>query len=89
MKADEIDKIIAEALEADRKEKGKRNRRTSNRDVMGIVRKVLNTVFMIGFVAAIVIYFALPEQRLLFFSVGFGALVINLIEFFIRFVLLK
>lgn len=89
MKADEIDKIIAEALEADRKEKGKRNRRTSNRDVMGIVRKVLNTVFMIGFVAAIVIYFALPEQRLLFFSVGFGALVLKLIEFFIRFVLLK
>ena len=31
------------------------------------------------------IYFALPEQRVLFFSIGFGAVALKLIEFYLRF----
>lgn len=88
MKSDEIDKIIAEALEADKQSpNGHRHRRRSKSDTLLTVRKVLNVVFMVGFVAAIIIYFALPEQKPLFYSVGFGALFVKIIEFFIRFML--
>lgn len=96
MKTNEIDQIIAEALEAD-KNKGKEvadgaHRRHGTRSLsthranrIATVRKILNVVFMIGFVAAVVIYFAMPEQRTLFFCVGFGAMIIKIIEFFLRF----
>ena len=96
MKTEEIDKIIAEALEAE-KNKGKnstegshrrhgtRSLTTSRSDKVVKVRKILNIVFMLGFVAAVVIYFAMPEQRMLFFCVGFGAMLIKIIEFFLRF----
>jgi len=40
---------------------------------------------MIGFVAAIAIYFLLPEQRALFFGVGFGAILLKVVEFVLRF----
>jgi hypothetical protein len=40
---------------------------------------------MLGFLAAIVIYFVLPEQRVLFFCVGFGAIALKLVEFYLRF----
>ena len=46
---------------------------------------MLNILFMIGFLAAIIIYFAMPEQKALFFSVGFGALILKIIEFALRF----
>ena len=46
---------------------------------------VLNIVFMAGFLAAVIVYFALPENRVLFFSLGFGAILIKLVEFFLRF----
>lgn len=84
MRQDEIDQIIAEALE---KEKGKsRWHRPSKRsERIRQVRNVLNVVFMLGFVAAIVIYFLLPEQRTLFFCVGFGAVALKVVEFILRF----
>ncbi len=84
MKQEEIDQAIAEALA---KEKGKsRWHRPSRRtERVRQVRQVLNVVFMIGFVAAIAIYFLLPEQRALFFGVGFGAILLKVVEFVLRF----
>ncbi|MBQ0104304.1 MAG: hypothetical protein KBS99_09080 [Prevotellaceae bacterium] len=90
MKTDEIDKIIAEALEADKHPDSHRRHNgrslTSSRSSKILTaRKVLNTVFIIGFIAAVVIYFALPDQRMLFFCVGFGSMLIKIVEFFLRF----
>lgn len=84
MKSNEIDQIIAEALEAEKQGHHHRRRKP---DTVSIVRKVLNVIHIVGFLAAVVIYFAWPEQRLLFFCVGFGAILIKLVEFFIRFML--
>jgi len=85
MKADEVDKIIAEALEKDRQERGRHRGKRSKHDRILTARKVLNIVFMAGFLAAVIVYFALPENRVLFFSLGFGAILIKLVEFFLRF----
>jgi hypothetical protein len=62
MKQEEVDQAIAEALA---KEKGKsRWHRPSRRaERVRQARQVLNVVFMIGFVAAIAIYFLMPEPR--------------------------
>lgn len=87
MKSNEIDQIIAEALEADKQGHDHHRHGTKKADTVGTIRKVLNVVFMVGFLAAVVIYFAWPENRLLFFCVGFGSVFIKLIEFFIRFML--
>ena len=87
MKSNEIDQIIAEALEADKHGHDRHRRSRHKTDTVAVVRRVLNITFMAGFVAAVVIYFAWPEQRMLFFCVGFGAIFIKLIEFFIRFLL--
>lgn len=81
MKSDEIDDIIAKALE----ENNHHRSRGSKKDKVKTARKVLNIIFMVGFIAAVIIYFALPEQRGLFFCVGFGALAVKIVEFFLRF----
>jgi hypothetical protein len=85
MKADEVDKIIAEALEKDRQQHSRRRSTNSKRDNIQTARKVLNIIFMVGFLAAVIIYFALPDNRVLFFSVGFGAILIKIVEFILRF----
>ena len=85
MKADEVDKIIAEALEKDRQQRSHRRSGRSKKDAIQTVRKVLNIIFMIGFLAAIIVYFAIPENRILFFCLGFGAMLIKIVEFFLRF----
>ena len=46
---------------------------------------IVNIVFMIGFVAAIIIYFVYPDNKPLFFCVGFGAMLLKITEFFLRF----
>lgn len=84
MNAEEIDKIIEESLAEGRRHKGKpidgdRQRRLKR------VRMILNTVFMIGFVAALVLYFVLPGNKTAFFITGFGALLVKVVEFIIRF----
>ena len=50
------------------------------------IRKILNTVFMIGAVATIVLYFMKTEDRLntAFFTVGISSLVIKIVEFILR-----
>ncbi len=84
-----MDKVIADAV-AESKKQSKWHRpekkRFSPEKVMQI-RRVLNMLFMIGFVFAIVIYFAFPDHKVLFFSIGFGSMIIKIIEFVIRFTL--
>ncbi len=84
MNADEIDKIIAESV-AKSKGKSRWHRPQRRTRDLTAVRTLLNMLFLIGFVAAVIIYFAMPEQRTLFFSLGFGALLLKIIEYIIRF----
>jgi hypothetical protein len=87
LKTDEIDKIIAEAVNESKKQsKWHRPGKGSSTSIL-TARKILNTVFMVGFVLALFVYFAFPEQKVLFFSIGFGAIIVKLIEFYFRFVL--
>lgn len=86
MKQDEVDKIIADAVAESRKtRRGKWHKEGSSSNSIQTVRKVLNWAFMLGFLAAVIIYFALPEERTLFFCVGFSAIVLKLVEFYLRF----
>lgn len=85
MKTEDIDKIIAESLEKEKKTSKWHRPEKKKSDKMGQVRQVLNAVFMLGFLAAIIIYFAMPENRTLFFCVGFGAMAVKIVEFIIRF----
>ncbi len=85
MKSDEIDKIIAEALENDRKGKLKGKRVGRQSDGIRTARKILNIVFMVGFVVAVAVYFVFPDQKVLFFSIGFGSMLLKIIEFYLRF----
>ena len=84
-----MDKLIADAV-ADSKKNSKWHRpegKGMSREKVERMRRILNAVFMIGFVACVIIYFAFPENKVLFFSVGFGAMIIKIIEFVIRFML--
>ena len=86
MNQQDVDKIIAEAVAESKKEsRQKWHKGKSSSDSVTTARRVLNWIFMIGFVAAVVIYCALPDQKVLFFSVGFGAVVLKLVEFYLRF----
>lgn len=86
MNQEDVDKIIAEAVAESKKDSRKKwHKGKQSNDSIMTARKVLNWVFMLGFIAAIVIYFVLPEQRVLFFSIGFGAIVLKLVEFYLRF----
>lgn len=87
MNQEDVDKIIAEAVAESKKESQKKWHRGNGsvKDGLTKVRNILNWVFMVGFVAAIVIYFVFPDQKVLFFSIGFGAIVLKLVEFYLRF----
>lgn len=85
MKSDEIDKIIADALENEKKGKHKGKKVGRQSDGIRTARKILNVVFMIGFLVAVVVYFVFPDQKVLFFSIGFGSLLLKIIEFYLRF----
>ncbi|MBQ9363800.1 MAG: hypothetical protein IJT97_10360 [Bacteroidaceae bacterium] len=85
MKSEDIDKIIAEAVN-DSKKQSRWHRSNHGRSTsIQTFRNVLNTVFMIGFGAALAVYFFWPEQKVLFFSIGFGAILVKLVEFYLRF----
>lgn len=86
MNQEDVDKIIAEAVAESKKESQKKwHKGKSFSHNVDTARRVLNWVFMVGFVAAIIIYFLLPEQRVLFFCIGFGAIAVKLVEFYLRF----
>lgn len=48
------------------------------------LRQVLNTVFCVLVVVAVVVYFALKSQREIFYILGFTAVVIKMAEVCIR-----
>lgn len=83
MNAEEIDKIIEEAQSADKK-LGKSSKKEFPTEK---VRAVLNALFIIAAVATVVVYFMKPDDKALFYMVGFGALGIKIVEFIIRFTL--
>ncbi|MBR2192960.1 MAG: hypothetical protein IJ910_06605 [Bacteroidaceae bacterium] len=85
MKTEDIDKIIAESLEKEKKASKWHRPEKKKSNKIAQVRQVLNAVFMLGFLAAVIIYFAMPENRMLFFCVGFGAMAVKIVEFIIRF----
>ena len=83
MKSDEVDKLIEEALAES--QGGKHRKPTSSTSNKTKARQILNIIFMLGALATLVIYFACPDQKILFFSVGFGSVLVKVAEFFIRF----
>ena len=86
MKQEDVDKIIADAVAESKKARhGKWHRDNASSNGIQTARKVLNWVFMLGAIAAVIIYFAMPEDRTLFFCVGSSAIVLKLIEFLLRF----
>lgn len=85
MTQEEIDKVIADAVaESQGKTQKPRGKRGTTSQTQTL-RKVLNTIFMVGFVATILIYFAGPTDRTLFFCVGFGTVLLKVVEFVLRF----
>ena len=85
MNQEEIDKLIAEAVaDSQNKRTSKWHKRNSGKDSITTARKVLNWSFMIGFLIAVIIYFAFPEQKVLFSIFGFVSFVLKLVEFFPR-----
>lgn len=85
MKSDEIDKIIADAVnESKRKSKWHRPAKNSGAGIV-TARRVINAVFMLGAILTVIVYFLFPENRVLFFSIGFGSIMLKIVEFFLRF----
>lgn len=66
------------------RKRGSRNR--ASLDSIGKARKILNTIFMIGAVATILLYFMKTEDHFssAFFIVGISSLVIKIVEFILR-----
>lgn len=85
MNQDEIDKIIADAVAESKNQSKKKWHKGSKSDSIQTARNVLNWAFMIGFAIALIIYFAAPEQKTLFFCVGFGSVLLKCVEFYLRF----
>ncbi|MBQ0046655.1 MAG: hypothetical protein KBT33_03970 [Prevotellaceae bacterium] len=87
MNQEDVDKIIAEAVADSKKQSAAKWHKggKGSKDSVLTARKVLNWAFMIGGLAAVILYFACPENKVLFFSVGFGAVVLKLVEFYLRF----
>ncbi len=93
MKTDDIDKIIADALENEHSGKRRRwhrpeqNERKEQEKRQRIMRwrNILNALFLLGFVVAILLYFTSPNDRTAFFCVGFGAMALKIVEFVLRF----
>ena len=85
MKSNEIDKIIADAVNESKRESKWHRPSKGNLTSIITARRVLNTLFMIGFILTIITYFVFPENKILFFSLGFGSIFLKIIEFYLRF----
>ncbi len=91
MKTEDIDQIIANAVAESKgkktKEDGKSKWHRPKKKVVNIdtVRNVLNYVFMAGCMVTIIVYFMFPDNKALFFSLGFGSLALKVVEFLLRF----
>jgi len=85
VKSNEIDKIIADAVNESKRESKWHRPSKGNSTSILTARRVLNTLFMVGFILTIIIYFVFPENKILFFSFGFGSMILKIIEFYLRF----
>lgn len=89
MNSEDIDKIIEQALAEEKGEKagGERRKKRKREEKKKMWKLILNTIFMIGAIATVVVYFACPENRSLFICLGFGSMFVKVIEFAIRFLM--
>lgn len=79
MNREEIEKLIEESVQGNRK-----RRSWVSKDQ---VRSVLNTLFLIAAVIGLILYFALPENRILGMGIIGGGMILKIIEMFLRFML--
>lgn len=49
------------------------------------LRNLLNTLFLIGFLVALILYIAIPEDRTAFLAVCFISMVVKVAEYIVRF----
>lgn len=49
------------------------------------LRNLLNTLFLVGFVVALILYISMPDNRTPFLVVSFIAMVIKIAEYIVRF----
>ncbi|MBR4312208.1 MAG: hypothetical protein IKT86_02565 [Bacteroidaceae bacterium] len=49
------------------------------------LRNLLNTLFLIGFLVALILYIAIPEDRTAFLAVCFISMVVKVAEYLVRF----
>lgn len=90
MKTEDIDKIIADAVAESKGKSGdkpesKWHRPQKKGSGIDTARKVINYIFIIGFILTVIAYFAFPDNKALFFSLGFGSLALKIVEFLLRF----
>lgn len=79
MNREEIEKLIEESVQGNRK-----RRSWVSKDQ---VRSVLNTLFLIAAAFGLILYFALPENRILGMGIIGGGMILKIIEMFLRFML--
>lgn len=84
MTQDEVEKIVADAV-AGSKKQSKWNQPSKKTENIMRTRQILNTLFMLGALITIILYFAFPENKVPFFSVGCAALILKIVEFILRF----
>lgn len=49
------------------------------------LRNLLNTLFLIGFLVALILYISIPEDRTAFLAVSFISMAIKVAEWILRF----
>ena len=49
------------------------------------VRSLLNALFLLGFIAAFIVYFALPDNRTPFLIIAAASIVVKTADYIIRF----
>ena len=49
------------------------------------LRNLLNTLFLVGFLVALILYIAIPEDRTAFLAVCFVSMAIKIAEYIVRF----
>lgn len=49
------------------------------------LRNLLNTLFLIGFLVALILYISIPEDRTAFLAVCFVSMIIKVAEYIVRF----
>ena len=49
------------------------------------LRNLLNTLFLVGFLVALILYISIPEDRTAFLAVCFISMIIKVAEYIVRF----